>query len=41
MSDRETERAEMVERQLVARGVRDERVLEAMRAVPLEAFVVD
>jgi protein-L-isoaspartate(D-aspartate) O-methyltransferase len=29
----------MVERQLRARGIRDERVLEAMRAVPRELFV--
>jgi protein-L-isoaspartate O-methyltransferase len=29
----------MVERQLRARGVRDERVLEAMRRVPREAFL--
>lgn len=32
-------RWEMVERQLRARGLRDERVLEAMRKVPREAFV--
>lgn len=29
----------MVERQLAGRGIRDERVLEAMRAVPREVFV--
>ena len=34
-----TERDEMVERQIVARGVRDPAVLRAMRAVPREAFV--
>lgn len=34
-------RAEMVERQLEARGIQDEAVLEAMRAVPREAFVAE
>lgn len=33
------DRAAMLERQLRARGVRDERVLRAMAAVPREAFV--
>lgn len=32
-------RREMVEHQLIAGGIRDERVLEAMRKVPREAFV--
>jgi protein-L-isoaspartate(D-aspartate) O-methyltransferase len=32
-------RLHMVERQLVARGIRDERVLQAMRQVPREEFV--
>lgn len=32
-------RAEMVERDIAARGVRDARVLQAMRAVPRERFV--
>ena len=32
-------RREMVEFQIAARGVRDQRVLEAMRTVPREAFV--
>jgi protein-L-isoaspartate(D-aspartate) O-methyltransferase len=32
-------RARMVERQIAARGVRDERVLRAMRAVPRHKFV--
>jgi protein-L-isoaspartate(D-aspartate) O-methyltransferase len=32
-------RREMVERQVVSRGVRDPRVLKAMRAVPREAFL--
>lgn len=32
-------RDEMVRRQIAARGVRDRRVLEAMRTVPREAFV--
>jgi protein-L-isoaspartate(D-aspartate) O-methyltransferase len=35
--DRERER--MVERQLAARGIADQRVLDAMRRVPREAFV--
>jgi protein-L-isoaspartate(D-aspartate) O-methyltransferase len=39
--DFETARREMVERQLAARGLRDERVLEAMGTVPREAFVPD
>lgn len=33
------ERSRMVERQLAARGIADERVLEAFREVPREAFV--
>jgi protein-L-isoaspartate(D-aspartate) O-methyltransferase len=37
--DFEALRHEMVERQIVARGVRDRRVLQALRAVPREAFV--
>ena len=39
MSDRAAEREAMVERQIARRGVRDPRVLDAMRAVPREAFV--
>jgi len=39
MLDYEHARATMVERQLKRRGVRDDAVLEAMRAVPREAFV--
>jgi len=41
MADRDfaARRREMVDRQIVARGVRDRRVLEAMAAVPREAFV--
>jgi protein-L-isoaspartate(D-aspartate) O-methyltransferase len=35
----ESERERMVERQLVRRGIRDERVLAAFRKVPREAFV--
>lgn len=35
----EQARARMVRKQLAARGIRDERVLEAMRRVPREAFV--
>jgi protein-L-isoaspartate(D-aspartate) O-methyltransferase len=37
--DFETERALMVERQLRGRGIRDERVLDAMRRVPRHRFV--
>jgi protein-L-isoaspartate(D-aspartate) O-methyltransferase len=39
MTQFESRRQEMVNRQIAARGVRDPRVLEAMRAVPREAFV--
>lgn len=39
MSDQAAERARMVEAQLARRGIRDRRVLEAMREVPREAFV--
>ena len=39
MTDREMERAAMVERQIARRGVRDKHVLEAMRSVPRETFV--
>ena len=39
MSDLRSKREEMVRSQIVTRGVRDPRVLEAMRAVPREAFV--
>ena len=39
MSDLENLRWQMVERQIAGRGIRSERVLEAMRAVPREAFV--
>ncbi len=39
MTDARTARDDMVERQLVSRGIRDERVLAAMRAVPRQAFV--
>lgn len=35
----EVKRRAMVEQQLVARGIRDERVLEAMRTVPRHEFV--
>ncbi len=37
--EREDERAEMVARQLIRRGVHDQRVLDAMRAVPRHRFV--
>lgn len=33
------QRESMIERQLIARGIADERVLEAMRSVPRERFV--
>nr|WP_321182245.1 protein-L-isoaspartate(D-aspartate) O-methyltransferase [Methylobacterium sp. Leaf122] len=39
--DRAEARTRMVETQLVARGIRDAAVLDAMRAVPREAFVPD
>ena len=39
MSDFAHQRHRMVERQIAARGVRHRRVLDAMRAVPREAFV--
>lgn len=39
MPDRREERRRMVASQIEARGVRDQRVLEAMREVPREAFV--
>lgn len=39
LSDRTLDRESMVERQLKRRGIRDERVLDAFRAVPREAFV--
>ena len=37
----ERQRASMVERQLRRRGIADERVLEAMAAIPRELFVAD
>ena len=37
--DFQTLRNEMVDRQIAARGVRDSRVLDALRTVPREAFV--
>jgi protein-L-isoaspartate(D-aspartate) O-methyltransferase len=39
MSDLRNKREEMVRTQIAARGVRDPRVLEAMRTVPREGFV--
>ena len=39
--DRARDRKRMVEYQLVARGVRDERVLDAFRTVPREDFVAE
>jgi protein-L-isoaspartate(D-aspartate) O-methyltransferase len=39
MTDFASLREEMVERQVRARGVRDRRVLQAMRKVPREAFL--
>jgi protein-L-isoaspartate O-methyltransferase len=38
MADFEARRREMVERQIASRGVRDRRVLDALRTVPREAF---
>ena len=37
--ERQEEREEMVDRQIAARGVSDERVLQAMRSVPRHRFV--
>jgi protein-L-isoaspartate(D-aspartate) O-methyltransferase len=39
VTDERAAREDMVERQLVSRGIRDARVLAAMRAVPREAFI--
>src|SRR5690606_24878218 len=39
LESRAAERAKMVEQQIAGRGVRDERVLMAMRAVPRECFI--
>jgi protein-L-isoaspartate(D-aspartate) O-methyltransferase len=39
LNDQDWERRRMVETQIADRGVRDERVLQAMRTVPREAFV--
>jgi protein-L-isoaspartate(D-aspartate) O-methyltransferase len=39
MTGAQKARADMVERQIAGRGVHDPRVLDAMRAVPREAFV--
>lgn len=41
MPDWEGRRARMVERQLVRRGITDERVIEAMRKVPRHLFVAE
>jgi protein-L-isoaspartate(D-aspartate) O-methyltransferase len=41
VTHRALDRESMVERQLIRRGIRDERVLDAFRAVPREAFVGD
>ncbi len=38
-SDIQTVRLDMVESQIARRGIRDERVLEAMRAIPRERFL--
>ncbi len=40
-TDPSAARARMVERQIAARGIRDPRVLQAMREVPREAFVAE
>ncbi len=39
--DRTDDRTRMVEQQIAARGVEDDRVLEAMRSVPREEFVAE
>lgn len=39
MTEPSGQRAQMVERQLAARGIEDRRVLEAMRELPRESFV--
>jgi protein-L-isoaspartate(D-aspartate) O-methyltransferase len=39
MSERAEDREQMIRRQLVARGLRDDRLLEAFRSVPREAFL--
>ena len=39
MIDHSAARAEMVESQLVPRGIRDARVLDAMRSVPRHRFI--
>lgn len=41
MTDFSAQRAKMVERQIAGRGIADGGVLEAMRAVPREAFVAE
>jgi len=38
-TERQHERKQLVQRQMAARGIRDEAVLEAMAAVPRHAFV--
>jgi len=39
--ERDSRRESMIQHQLLLRGIRDDRVLAAMRAVPREAFVPD
>jgi protein-L-isoaspartate(D-aspartate) O-methyltransferase len=39
MTDFTSARARMVERQIAARGIRDDRILDAFRAIPRELFV--
>ncbi len=39
MEDAELRRTEMVERQIASRGIRDERLLAAMKSVPRDAFL--
>jgi protein-L-isoaspartate(D-aspartate) O-methyltransferase len=41
LTDRALDRESMVERQLKRRGIRDDRVLDAFRSVPREAFLGD
>ena len=39
MQDFQSAREKMVERQIAARGIHDQRILDAFRAVPREAFL--
>ena len=39
MSERAEDREQMMKRHLIARGIRDDRLLEAFRSVPRDAFL--